>query len=106
MAILVRLLKKPGSLVASSDSAQIRSDYVLLEPGKEVGEHETGGGEELILVMEGTAEVSSGGKTETASAPSAVLVSAHSSHNVRNKTKVPLKYVYVYVMAMDGSKAT
>lgn len=103
MAILVRRLEKLGALVSSSDSHQLRSGYVTLEPGREVGEHETGGGEELIVLMDGTAEVSGGGETETVHAPATVLIPAHTPHNIKNKFKGPLKYVYVYVMAMDRS---
>ena len=103
MNLLVRPLSKPGALVSSSDSRQLVSGYVLLEPGKDVGEHETGGGEELVVLIEGTAEVSSGGKAETVRAPAVVLVPAHTSHNVGNRSKAPLRYIYVYVMAMDRS---
>ena len=103
MNLLARPLSKPGTLVSSSDSRQLVSGYILLGPGKDVGEHETGGGEELLVLIEGTAEVSSGEKTETVRAPAAVLVPAHTSHNVRNVSKVPLKYLYAYVMAMDHS---
>jgi len=103
MNLLARPLSKPGPLVSSSDSRQLVSGYVLLKPGKDVGEHETGGGEELLVLIEGTADVSLGGKAETVRAPAVVLVPARTSHNVKNRSKVPLKYVYVYVIAMDRS---
>jgi quercetin dioxygenase-like cupin family protein len=103
MLILVRPLKKPGAVVTPSDSKQIVSGYVVLEPGKEVGEHETGGGEELITLLEGTAEVSYEGKTKTVRAPAVLLTPAHTRHNVRNRSKKPVKYVYAYVVAMDNS---
>lgn len=95
MALRVRRLEKPGALVSSSDSHQLRSGYVLLEPGEEVGEHKTEGGEELIVVMDGSAELLCGGEVETIHAPAVVLIPAHTLHNVKNKSKSPLKYVYV-----------
>lgn len=95
MAKLVRRLEKPGALVSRSDSHQLRSGYVLLEPGEDVGEHKTEGGEELIIVMDGTAEVFCGGETETVHAPAVVLIPAHTIHNVKNKSEDLLKYVYV-----------
>lgn len=103
MPIFMRQLKRAGSLVSHSDSKQIVSGYVVLRPGEEVGEHKTGGGEELITFLEGTAEVSFGKKTTTVQSPAVVLTPAHTLHNVSNKTKKPLKYVYTYVMAMDVS---
>ena len=103
MAILVKSLNEAGALVSATDSQQIRSRLVLLEQGQEVGKHETGGGEELIVLLEGTAELQSDGVTKTVHAPAAVLVPAHTAHNVRNPSKVPLRYVYVYVMAMHNS---
>jgi mannose-6-phosphate isomerase-like protein (cupin superfamily) len=104
MGLLVRSIGKAGALVSSSDSRQFRSGYVTLESGKEVGEHETGGGEELIVFMEGTAEVSHGGESETVRAPAVALVPAHTLHNVRNESKAPLRYIYVYNLAVDGSR--
>jgi quercetin dioxygenase-like cupin family protein len=103
MSLLVRPLKKPGSLVSPLESEQVVSGYVVLESGKEVGEHETGGGEELITFLEGVAEVRYEGKTCTINSPAVVLIPAHAQHNVRNRSKKLLKYVYAYVMAMDSS---
>ena len=95
MAPLVRRLEKPGTLVSRSDSHQLHSGYVVLEPHKEVGEHTTEDGEELIVVVEGKAEVISDGHSETVEAPCVVLIPAHTIHNVRNKSETLLKYVYV-----------
>ena len=103
MAIIVRSLREAGSLISASDSQLVRSGFVLLEQGKEIGEHETGGGEELIVFMEGTAELVGEGETRTVRAPAAALIPAHTSHNVRNKSIVPLRYVYVYVKGSDES---
>jgi quercetin dioxygenase-like cupin family protein len=102
MGILIRSLNEAGAIVSASNSHQIRSGLVVLEQGKEVGKHETGGGEELIVLLQGTGELQSDGETKTIHAPAAVLVPAHTAHNVRNSSKVPLRYVYVYVVAMDG----
>jgi len=95
MGLLVRRLEKPGTLVSRSDSHQLHSGYVVLEPGKEVGEHETEGGEELIVMVEGKAEIVSNGHTTIVEAPCAVLIPAHTVHNVKNRSKTLLKYVYV-----------
>jgi quercetin dioxygenase-like cupin family protein len=103
MPMIIKGLGEAGALLSASESGQIRSGLVLLESGKEVGEHETGNGEELITVLEGSAEVECEGETRLVHAPAVVLIPAHSRHNVRNASKEPLRYVYSYVAALDGS---
>lgn len=98
MVVLVRRLERPGTLVSASDSHQLHSGYVVLEPGKEVGEHTTEGGEELIVMVEGKAEIVSDGRTETVEAPCVVLIPAHTVHNVKNRSETSLKYVYTVVV--------
>ena len=99
MAPLVRCLEKPGTLVSRSNSNQLRSGYVVLEPGKEVGEHKTEDGEELIVMVDGEAEVISDGLAEAVEAPCVVLIPAHTVHNVKNRSEALLKCVYVVVAA-------
>ena len=101
MAVLTKTLREAGSLVSGSESNQVRSGFVILEKGEEMGEHETGGGEELIVFLEGSAEISSGGKSRTVHAPATALIPAHTRHGIKNRSDTPLKYVYVYVIAMD-----
>lgn len=100
MAPLVRRLEKPGRLVSRPDSLQFHSGYVVVEAGKEVGEHETEDGEELIVMVEGKAEVTSAGHATMAEAPCVVLIPPHTVHNVKNRSKTLLKYVYI-VAALD-----
>jgi quercetin dioxygenase-like cupin family protein len=99
MTLFVRRLEKTGTLVSRSDSRQLHSGYVVLEQGKEVGEHTTEDEEELVVLLEGKAEVISNGHAETVEAPCMVLVPPHTVHNVKNKSKGLLKYVYVLPMA-------
>ena len=103
MTVVVRDLREAGALVSASDSQQIRAGLVVLEHGDEIGKHETGGGEELIVLLAGTAELEADGLTKTVRAPAAVHIPSRTAHNVRNPSKDPLRYVYVYVMASDGS---
>jgi quercetin dioxygenase-like cupin family protein len=95
MGLYVKRLGKPETVVSSSQSSQLHSGYVVLEPGKEVGEHSTRDGEELIMVFEGKGEIVSERGNEKIEAPCIVLVPAHTVHNVRNTSKALLKYVYV-----------
>jgi mannose-6-phosphate isomerase-like protein (cupin superfamily) len=87
------------NLISRSDSHQIHSGFAVSEPGKEVGEHTTEEGEELIVMIEGKAEIMSGGHAEEFESPCVVLVPAYTIHNVKNTAKAPLKYVYVVVAA-------
>lgn len=95
MSILVRPLETAGAVISLSEGHQFKSGFVSLEPGGEVGEHRTGDGEELIIFMSGNAEVVCGSEKERVRAPSAVLIPAHTLHNVRNESESLLKYVYV-----------
>jgi len=103
MVTLTKNLKEVGSLVSGSDSKQIRSGFVVLEKGKEMREHETGGGEELIVFLEGKAELAIGREARTIQAPAVALIPAHTRHGIKNKWGALLKYVYVYVTALDSS---
>jgi quercetin dioxygenase-like cupin family protein len=95
--MLVRPLDRPGTVFSASDSNQLRSGHVVLEQGDEVGEHSTGDGEEAIVLMAGTAEITASGETKTVRAPAVILIPADTSHNVKNLSKRPLRYVYVVV---------
>jgi quercetin dioxygenase-like cupin family protein len=72
---------------------------VALERGEEVGEHETEDGEELIVLVDGKAEIISDGHAEKVEAPCVVLIPARTVHNVKNRSGTLLKYVYVVVAA-------
>ncbi len=97
MRITTVPLKEPGPIITSSESDQLRSGYVVLEPGRDVGEHTTENGEEVLVILEGTAEIIVGSRTtgKTVHSPSAVLIPAHTVHNVLNRSRMDLKYVYI-----------
>jgi quercetin dioxygenase-like cupin family protein len=94
MGLFIKHLEKSETVVSRTQSSQFHSGYVVLESGKEVGEHATEDGEELIVVVEGRGEVISEGNAQAIEAPCVVLVPAHTAHNVRNTSKALLKYVY------------
>lgn len=73
----------------------MKSGQVILAPGEEVGGHDTGGREEVLIVLEGTASVYSRRTVIKAGAFSIVYIPAHTSHNVRNRGKARLRYIYV-----------
>ena len=79
-----------------SDTVGLKSGQVILKPGEEVGEHNTENKEEVIVILEGEAEITSD-KSGPVSAKknSAAYIPPHTSHNVRNTGKSPLRYVYI-----------
>jgi quercetin dioxygenase-like cupin family protein len=98
--MLIRPLNVPGRVISRLERCQFRSGYVVLEPGREIGEHRTEAGEELIVLLEGTAKVISGGKEGNAKSPSVVLIPPHTLHNVKNEGQGALRYLYV--VSMNG----
>ncbi|HME19341.1 MAG TPA: cupin domain-containing protein [Nitrososphaerales archaeon] len=94
MGLLIKRLEKPETVVSRAQSSQLHAGFVVLEAGKEVGEHSTEGREELIVIVEGRGEVVSEGHAQVIEAPCVVLVPPHTAHNVRNTSKDLLKYVY------------
>jgi quercetin dioxygenase-like cupin family protein len=93
--MIVKELKERGSLISGEEGHQFRSGYVILAKGEEVGEHSTTGGEELLLILEGKAEVRSGSQTSVVVAQAMVLIPTFTVHNVRNVGETELRYVYM-----------
>jgi len=84
-------------LAGEPQTCGMRSGYVELKPGEEVGEHITGHREEAIIILSGKAQVLWGksgralaGKNTLVYMPPEIL------HNVVNKSRrAILRYVYV-----------
>lgn len=83
--------RKEGRIARGS---RIRGGCVCLEAGKSVGEHTTGPGEEIILVLEGEATVTAGGQTRTLRREECVFLPQDTVHDVANRSGGPLVYVY------------
>lgn len=75
------------SAVGSASTATV---YFELEPGMHVGRH-VDSAEELLLILEGSAEATVGDETDFASAGSIVTVPAMEPHNVLNVGTGPLR---------------
>ena len=87
-------LKERG-WVTPEESKKIRSRVEVLQPGKEIGEHSTGGKEEIIIVLEGEATITIEGGEATVCDGFALFIPEGKVHNVSNKGSVPLRYMYV-----------
>lgn len=76
-------------------SHNIKSGFVLLHKGEEMGEHVTEDKEEVLYIIEGEATVIIDGNSDYAEAGSMIYIPPHTKHNVKNDSDENLKYIYV-----------
>lgn len=97
--ILIRLDNDTGYkrlLDNTKDTAGVKSGCVVLKPGDSVGEHSTKNREEIIIFIEGIAEVySSKGEKVVAEKNSIVYMPPETKHDVKNVGTKDLRYVYI-----------
>lgn len=74
--------------------AKIKGGCICLAPGKNVGEHTTGKGEEVLLVLDGEATVTANGETRTLARDECVFIPQETLHDVANRSDAYLVYVY------------
>jgi len=91
--------RKQGSLGKGS---KIKGGCVHLPPGKSIGRHSTGKGEEFILVLEGVATAVVDGKERKLDAHECIFIPSATEHDVFNNSKNDLIYVY-FVAGKDKS---
>ncbi len=71
----------------------------VLGPGIETHPPHTHGHQEIIILVEGTVEVSIDGRTDTVEAGSVIFYEPDKPHNLRNTGTVPCRY---YVVELRG----
>jgi len=82
----------------------MRSGFVVLQPGQDVGVHSTEHCEELILVLCGHGEVEAEGLGRSEVGENHVAyIPPGTSHNVFNVGSEPLRYIYVVAPAPGGA---
>jgi len=74
----------------------------VLGPGIETHPPHTHGHQEIIILVEGTVEVSMDGRTDTVEAGSVIFYEPDKPHNLRNTGTVPCRY---YVVELRGRNA-
>lgn len=83
-------------ILDSSRSVTMRSALVTLQPGENIGSHNTGEHEELLVILEGIGEVEAQGVgKQRVSEQSVVYIPADNQHNVSNVGSAPLRYIYI-----------
>lgn len=97
----IKIVKLKGEkylklLKRNKDTINYSSGFVVLKKGQDVGEHKTDNVEEVIVFLNGTAELYVNGKKyKEISSPAVVYIPPNIVHNVVNKSKKTLKYIYI-----------
>ncbi|MEO8611704.1 MAG: cupin domain-containing protein [Chloroflexota bacterium] len=69
---------------------------MILKPGESIGAHHTDEREEMLIILEGTAQIECENETIAVSSQAIVYIPKNMLHNVTNLLEqVDLKYVYV-----------
>lgn len=89
------IVKPPGAV-------SLRSGFVRLEPGGDVGRHSTGENEEMLVVLEGRGVLECEGCRQLEIAGGQIAyVPPRTRHNVINRGTAPLAYLYVLARAAE-----
>jgi mannose-6-phosphate isomerase-like protein (cupin superfamily) len=87
---------KYHDILGSSESVSMRSGLVCLHSGENVGSHNTGNREELLVILDGTAEVEIEGLgRQNIPSDSVAYIPPRTQHNVFNVDIGPLRYLYI-----------
>ena len=82
------------------ETVSMRSGYVVLQPSKTVGKHNTEGYEEAVIVLEGEGEMRlAGGRTFKLKPHVVAYCPPRTEHDVANTGREPLRYIYVVAKA-------
>ena len=91
----VKVLNVAGPLLQPPTSERLKSGYVILKHGEEVGEHRTDDREEMLISLQGRASITCESETVEVDAISVVYIPRNARHNVMNKSSCDLKYIYL-----------
>jgi quercetin dioxygenase-like cupin family protein len=93
---LPSLIKERFEILNSHNSSQMHSGQVTLGKGECIGEHTTGGHEELIIILEGDGEIEAEGSGRNKITAGQVAYNPpFTKHNVFNTGTKVLRYIYV-----------
>jgi mannose-6-phosphate isomerase-like protein (cupin superfamily) len=83
-------------ILDSTNSAHMRSGFVTLQPNENVGSHNTGDREEILIILHGKGrlDIDGIGKKDIEEGM-AVYIPPKNQHNVYCTGSTPLQYVYV-----------
>ena len=84
--------------ITPESSMRIRSRMEELEPGRNVGEHMTHHREEVVIFLQGQAQVTMQGTPCNVASPWALYIGPQVKHDIRNTGDTTLRYVYVVAL--------
>ena len=93
--MIVKKLESPGKIFDLDKTQKIKSGYVVLSKGEDVGWHITEKREEVIVILEGKAEVILERESEIIKKGQVVYIPEGQKHNVKNNFVEDLKYIYI-----------
>ena len=91
----LRKLKSSSRVLSPSEAKRLKSGFVILKPGENIGEHKTLKKEELLIILEGKAAVIYDGQENQVKQGQVAFIPENIEHDVRNDTDKILKYLYV-----------
>ena len=71
------------------------SGFIILKKGESVGIHSTGKKEEIIIILEGKAQINIADKQSILKNKTMLYIPSNTLHNIKNINVCPLKYLYV-----------
>ena len=88
--------EKVAAILDSTKSVRMRSGFVTLRPGENVGSHNTGQHEELLVILDGSGEVEAQDLgRKSIEKGMVVYIPPNNQHNVYCAGSSPLEYIYI-----------
>ncbi len=89
--------------IKNGDAISFRSGYVILKENENIGEHNTGNAEEILIILEGKGELYINGREKlNFEEGTAVYIPPGTVHDVKNTGKGLLKYIFVTTGVVVG----
>jgi quercetin dioxygenase-like cupin family protein len=83
-------------ILDSFSSMRMKSALVNLQSGQNIGSHNTGNREELLIVLEGTGEVNAEGLgKQSVTKDTIIYIPPNIQHDVKNTGDNPMRYIYI-----------
>lgn len=88
-------LDKTKSLIKPPVSKKLKSGFVVLKKGEEIGWHSTENKEEMVVVIKGKATLLINNSSHQIISGNVVYIPPNTGHNVKNNYTSDLKYIYI-----------
>ena len=80
--MIIKKLDKSDSILKPPVSERLKAGFVVLKPGEEMPEHKTSGKEEILIILEGKAEIDVEDEKEIVSDYNCVFIPRDKNHKV------------------------